>query len=345
MKGFGSDNHSGVHPEFLKAITEANSGHVPSYGTDIYTEQCQKLFKKILGQEVGLYFVFNGTAANVLSLKSMVRSYQSVLCADVSHLNVDECGAPEFLAGCKLIGLPSLHGKLNLETLQTQLIRRGDQHFSQIRGVSLTQTTEFGTCYGLEEIKAICQWAHENGLFVHLDGARLSNAVAALQTNFKSMLVDTGVDVVSWGGTKNGFLFGEAVVFINRELEKDFQYVRKQACQLPSKTRFIAAQFLKAYESDLWLQIANHSLSMAKALFEQVKDIPGVQVTHPVQGNVVFATIPKSWVKPLREKYFFYVINEKTFESRWMCSWDTNIEDVHGFAKELRTLSTSLGKA
>jgi len=339
MRGFGSDNHSGIHPHILSAIQEANLEHAPSYGTDSWTTAVERDFNHLFGQPVEVYFVYNGTAANTAAIRACTKPWQSVLCSDVAHLLVDECGAPEFLAGVKLVSLPSQHGKINLTALKDALIRKGDQHFSQARVVSLTQPTELGTCYTVPELRDICEWAHSNGLLVHIDGARIANAVVSQQTSFQKMFSETGVDVLSFGGTKNGLPFGEAVVFLNRTLAEDFRYLRKQMGQLPSKTRFLSAAFAAYLKNDLWRNIAEHSLAQAQILAKHVQVIPQVRVTRPVQSNVVFAEIPPSWVKPLREHYFFYVWDEKTFECRWMTSFDTAPEDIAGFAKALSSLS------
>ena len=339
MRSFGSDNHSGVHPEIWQALADANVDHAPSYGTDIWSEQIQDRMQTLFDRPVKTFFVFNGTAANVCALKSMTRTWNSVLCSDVAHLNLDECGSPEALAGVKLIPIPSHHGKVSVENCQSHLVRRGDQHHSQVKVLSLTQPTELGTCYTVSELRELTEWAHGEKLLVHIDGARLANACYFLKTNLKEMLSQTSVDVVSLGGTKNGLLFGEAVVFLNSELAENFQFLRKQSGQLPSKTRFIAAAFSRYLSEDLYLHIAEHGHTMALRLAELVKSIPGVEITRPVQSNAVFAKIPQAWVKPLRKKFFFYVWDEATFECRWMCSFDTTLQDVDQLAQELRALS------
>jgi threonine aldolase len=337
-RGFGSDNHSGVHPRILAALAEANVEHAPSYGTDAWTEQAQKVFQEHFGPQAQVFFVFNGTAANVLSLKASAKTFQSCYCADLSHIYVDECGAPEIMAGVKLIPLPSVNGKIQLADLKKAHVRRGDQHCTQGQVVSLTQPTEIGTCYSLEEMKEIITWAKSEKMSVHIDGARLANAAVSLQKTFKEFTTDLGVDLVSFGGTKNGLLMGEAVIFLNPALAQDFKYYRKQMAQLPSKTRFLAAQFLEYFKNNLWFDIATHACEMAAQLQRRVADIPGVQVTQPRQSNAVFAIIPPAWVKPLREKYFFYVWDEHSFECRWMTSWDTQISDIEGFAQSLKEL-------
>jgi threonine aldolase len=338
-RGFGSDNHSGIHPLILAALVDANVDHAPSYGTDRWTEQAENDFKIHFGAQAQVFFVFNGTAANVLSLKSAAKTFQSCYCADLSHIYVDECAAPEVMAGVKLIPLPTSDGKIKLSDLKKAHVRRGDQHCTQGQIVSLTQPTELGTCYSMTELQEIIAWAKSENLYIHVDGARLANAAIHLQKTFKEFTTDLGVDIVSFGGTKNGLMMGEAVIFLNPTLAKDFKYYRKQLGQLPSKTRFIAAQFTAYFKNNLWHEIASHSVAMAEALYLGVREVPGVEVTQVRAANGVFARIPQTWVKPLREKYFFYVWDEHTFECRWMTSWDTQISDVTGFVASLKELS------
>ncbi len=338
QKNFASDNNSGVHPEILKAIESVNIGHAPAYGGDPVTEQGQEVFKKHFGNNIDVYFVFNGTASNVISLKSLLKSYESVICSDTSHLNIDECGAPEAIGGFKLITVSTRDGKLSLKEIEKKYIRLGDQHYSQPRAISLTQPTELGTVYTAGEIESITKWAHERNMFVHIDGARFANAVYTLKTDFKKLSSDLGVDVLSLGGTKNGLLFGEAIVFFNSELSEEFKFVRKQSMQLPSKMRFLAAQFHAYLSTDLWYRIAKNSCDRAQELAQKLKELPEVKITQPVQSNGVFAEFPRTWIKPLKEKYFFYIWNEETFEARWMCSFDTLSEDVEAFVGEMKKL-------
>lgn len=338
-RGFGSDNHSGVHPDILASILAANQEHAPSYGTDEWTDKAIEEFQKRFGPQAQVFFVFNGTAANVTALRAITRPYQAVLCSDVAHINVDECGAPEFLAGCKIQSVPSVNGKISVTELEKAFIRRGDQHFSQAQVLSITQPTELGTTYTLAELQTLIEWAKSKKLYVHIDGARLANAVQYLKTDFKTMTTDLGVDVVSFGGTKNGLMMGEAVIFLNKDLAKDFKYIRKQSTQLPSKSRFIACQFHTYLQNDLWKKISAHSYEMAMYLYDSVRDIPGVEVRDVPQSNAVFAKIPSTWVKKLRTHYFFYVWDEATFECRWMTSWDTQKEDIDGFTKLLKELA------
>ncbi|MCX7977699.1 MAG: low specificity L-threonine aldolase [Bdellovibrionaceae bacterium] len=342
-RGFGSDNHSGVHPRLLKAIELCNIDHAPSYGTDVVSERCLDIFRQHFGAQTSAYFVFNGSAANILALKTLVRPWQSVLCTDIAHIFVDECAGPEVVGGMKLWPIPSnIEGKLTVEALEENFIRRGDQHFAQAAAISITQPTELGTVYSLDELNAICSWAKSKKLYIHVDGARFAGACSYLGVSFKSLSTDLGVDVLSFGGTKNGFLFGEAVLILNPELDAPVRYIRKHMGQLPSKSRFIAAQFEAYLRDNLWKEIAEHTHKMALRLADSTRSIPGVSIRCPVQTNAVFATIPRPWIAPLRKEFFFYVWNEKTFESRWMCSWDTTEEDIDNFAKTLRRISDEI---
>lgn len=343
MISFGSDNHTGVHPKLLDAVVKANAGHAPSYGTDRWSDGASAIFKDHFGAKASAFFVFNGTGSNVVALRALLKPWESCLVSDVSHLNQDECGAPELLAG-KLIPLKSEKGKLSLSTLKEALVRRGDQHYAQVKAVSLSQPTELGTCYTQEEIAAICEWAHQNQLQVHVDGARIANAAHFLKCTFRELITQTGVDLLSFGGTKNGFLMGEAVVCLRSELEQDLKYIRKQSLQLPSKTRFIAAQFETYLGTSLWQEIAQQSHQAALKLNEKSRKVPGVMVTHVTESNAVFAQIPKSWVKSLRDEFFFYVWNPITTECRWMTSWDTEDQSIESFCRKMHSLSEQLGK-
>lgn len=338
MRSFGSDNFSGVHPRILKAIQEANTGHAPSYGTDPVSERASEIIKEHLGSTAETFFVFNGTAANVLALSNCLRPYQSVLASHYSHLINDECGALERTVGARAIAVQTgPDAKLTVEALKPHLIRRGDQHYSQVRAISITQPTELGTVYTLDEIRAISRFAKENNLLLHMDGARLVNAAASLNTTLRALTTDSGVDVLSLGGTKNGLLFGEAVVFLRPGLSEDFKYQRKQLMQLPSKTRFIAAQFVEFLGTDLWLQNAQHANAMALKLYEELsKASSRVEILHRPQVNSVFAKFPRSWVSKLRETAFFYVWDERTFECRLMTTWDTELEDIERFVARVR---------
>lgn len=330
-RGFGSDNHSGVHPRLMQALVDCNVSHAPSYGTDPWTLNAEKVFQAHFGKTCEVYFVFNGTASNALAMSALLKSYETLICTDVSHLQNDECGAPEFFSGAKLTCVPSKNGKLSVHDIKASLIRRGDQHFSQSRAVSITQPTELGTVYSLQEIREIVEFAHAQGLWVHMDGARIANAARFLGVSFQEMTTDLGVDVVSFGGTKNGFLFGEALLFLNPKLSENFKYLRKQAAQLPSKSRFISAAFCEYLGTDLWQQIADHEIQMARALRKAVAKFSRLRITQETQSNAVFVEIPKELIKELRKELFFYVWNETSFECRLMTSWDTELIDIEKF--------------
>lgn len=339
QRGFASDNNAGVHPLVLDALKNVNEGHEIAYGDDQYTLQVTRKMKNIFDESSEIFFVFIGTAANVLGLSSITQSYNAIITADTAHIHVDECGAPEKFTGCKLLTTPTPDGKLTIDLIKQHMHGFGFEHHAQPRVISITQATELGTVYTVEEIRAIADYAHANGLLLHMDGARISNAAVALATGFYEMTGGAGVDVLSFGGTKNGLMYGEAVVFFNKQLCSDFKYRRKQGMQLASKMRYIAAQFDVFLENDLWKENAAHANRMAKKLHEAVKDIPSVEITQPVEANAVFAKIPASMVPKLQEKFFFYVWDESTSEVRWMCSFDTQEKDI----EEFRALLISLG--
>lgn len=332
-RSFASDNNAGVHPNILKAIEAANNGHVVAYGDDPYTEKAIVRFKNLLGNNIEVFFVFGGTAANVLGIKTATESFNAVICAHTAHINVDECGAPEQFTGCKLLTVPTKNGKIAVEQIAHHVHGIGDQHHVQAKVISITQATEMGTLYTPKEIKAIADYAHQNNMLLHMDGARIANAVVGLGVDIKDITKTAGVDILSFGGTKNGMMFGEAVVFFNRELAKNFKFVRKQGMQLTSKMRFISAQFEALFANGLWLENARQANKMARLLAEKVKDIPQVKTTQKVQANAVFAIVPKQSIPKLQEKYFFYVWNEETSEVRWMASFDTQEEDIENFVK------------
>lgn len=335
-KSFASDNNAGIHPKILKAISDANQGHVVGYGDDEYTAQAIQKFKEHFGQQIEVFFVFNGTGANVLSLQAMTDSYNAVICAQSSHLNVDECGAPEKFTGCKLITVPTPDGKLTVDLVKPYLHGFGDQHHVQPKVISITQSTEYGTVYSLAEIKVLADLAHENNMLLHMDGARLANAAASLKLSLRVLTIDVGVDVLSFGGTKNGMMLGEAVIFFKPELAKNFLYIRKQGMQLASKMRFISAQFSALLSDNLWLENATHANAMAQKLVQQLKSIPQIKITKDVQANAVFAVIPKAMISELQKNYFFYVWNEADNEVRWMTSFDTTEEDIEKFVKIIK---------
>ena len=332
-RNFASDNNAGVHPEVLEAIGRANQGHVVAYGDDPYTRSAVAKFEEHFGAGIDVFFTFNGTGANVLSLQALNRPYHAVLCSEFAHIYTDECGAPEKHTGCKLIPLPHQDGKITLESVRHAYHGIGDQHHVQARVISITQSTEMGTVYQPDEIKALADFAHENNMFLHVDGARIANAAVTLGQTLRQATRDLGVDVLSFGGTKNGIMGGEAVVFFNREFATDFLYLRKQGMQLASKMRFIAAQFEALLTNDLWRRSAEHANRMARRLEAELRKIPQVKVIWKVEANGVFAQIPRHAVETIKDRYFFYMWIEEECIVRWMCSFDTTEDDVKGFAK------------
>ena len=322
-----------VHPEILQAIAAANQGHAVGYGDDSYTESALGKFKRHFGPEVDVFIVFNGTAANCLSLKALTGSYHAVICSEAAHIYTDECGAPERFTGCKLIPIPTRDGKLTVESVSHAYHGIGDQHHVQPRVISITQATETGTVYKPDEIKALARFAHERGMFLHMDGARIANAAASLGQTLRQATRDLGVDVLSFGGTKNGAMGAEAVVFFDKKLSHDFLYLRKQGMQLASKMRFISAQFDALLTGDLWLKTAQHANRMARLLRKQLSEIPQVKIVYKVEANGVFAKIPRPAIAKLQKRYFFYVWNEQQSVVRWMCSFDTTEQDVRQFVK------------
>jgi threonine aldolase len=337
-RGFASDNNAGVHPGIMKAIEGVNHGHTIAYGDDPYTASAVEKIRKVFGKDVNPFFVFIGTAANVLGLDAMTRPYHSIICAETSHIHEDECGAPERWTGCKLLSVECPDGKMTVEGIAKHVYGVGFEHHSQPRVISITQSTEMGTVYTVEEIREIAGYAHENNMYLHMDGARISNAAVSLGRDFREFTVDAGVDVLSFGGTKNGLMYGEAVLFFNPDLAGDFKYLRKQGMQLASKMRFIAAQFERFLDEDIWHSNASHANRMAQLLAEEVGGIEGVRITQPVQSNAVFAVLPKELIPVLQKEYFFYVWKEDRGEVRWMCSFDTKEEDVRDFASLLRKI-------
>ena len=331
-RSFASDNNAGVHPEVLQALATANHGHAVGYGDDAWTARARKLFREHFG-DVEVFLVFNGTAANVLSLTALTRPYHAVFCTEAAHIYNDECGAPEKLTGCKLIASPDENGKLTLEAVKHHYHGVGDQHHVQPRVISITQATEMGTVYQPHEIRALADFAHSHDMYLHMDGARIANAAASLGQSLRQATGDLGVDVLSFGGTKNGLMGAEAVVFFNRTLCPDFQFLRKQGMQLASKMRFLAVQFEALLSEDLWLRSAQHANGMARLLEQEVRRIPQVKIVYAVEANGVFAKVPRQAIARLQEQYFFYVWNEEESVVRWMCSFDTTEEDVREFVR------------
>jgi threonine aldolase len=332
-RSFASDNNAGVHPEVLEAIARANQGHVVAYGDDAYTRSALGKFEEHFGSGIDVFFTFNGTGANVLGLQALNRPYHAVLCSDYAHIYSDECGAPEKHTGCKLIPLPHQNGKITVDSVRHAYHGIGDQHHVQPRVISITQSSEMGTVYRPEEIQALARFAHEHEMFLHMDGARIANAAASLGQTLRQATRDLGVDVLSFGGTKNGILGGEAVVFFNRALSADFLYLRKQGMQLASKMRFIAAQFEALLTNDLWRRSAEHANHMARLLEAELRRIPQIKVVWKVEANGVFAQIPRHAIQKIKDRYFFYMWIEEENIVRWMCSFDTTEGDVKDFVK------------
>jgi threonine aldolase len=333
---FASDNHSGAHPEVLAAVAAANTGHAASYGADPWTERAVATFRRHFGAEARPFLVFNGTGANVSALDALTGPHEAAICTETAHMQVDECGAPERLTGTKLLTVATEHGKLSPADLARWEPKRGDEHHVQPRVVSITQASELGTVYTAEETSAIAAAAHERGMLVHLDGARLANAAASLDTTLGALTTDAGIDVVSFGGTKNGLLFGDAVVFLRPGLGDEFEFTRKQLAQLASKMRFTAAQFEALLSGDLWLRNAANANRMASRLAAAVEPIAGLDIVHPVEANGVFARLPRPAIDTLLAEqpadHPFYVWDEADRVVRWMCSWDTTADDVDAFA-------------
>ena len=333
VRSFASDNNATIHPEILEAISAVNQGHTVGYGNDRYTDSAVRRFKEHFGKDTEVFFVFNGTAANCLSLKALTESYHAVVCPESSHIYTDECGAPEKFTGCKLVPLSTVDGKLTIESVRGAYHDIGDQHHVQPRVISITQATETGRVYKPSEIRALARFAHERNMFLHVDGARIANAAASLRQTLRQATRDLGVDVLSFGGTKNGAMGAEAVVFFDRKLAQDFLYRRKQGMQLASKMRFISAQFEALLTNDLWLRNARHANRMARLLEKEIRKIPQLKIVYPVEANGVFVKIPRGTLARLRKRYFFYVWSEEDSVVRWMCSFDTTEEDVKQFAK------------
>jgi threonine aldolase len=334
-RGFASDNNAGVHPEILKEMVESNDGHAIGYGSDIYTRKALELFKDQLGDQTETFFVFTGTAANVLGLSSVTRSWNSIITASSAHLEQDECGAPEKFLGAKVLTVDTPDGKINTRLIEKHLHGFDFEHHSQPKVISITQSTEMGTVYTAGEIREIADFAHSMNMFLHMDGARISNAAVSLGLPFRAFTTDTGVDVLSFGGTKNGMMFGEAICFLKPGLSEDFKYLRKQGMQLASKMRFISAQYIAWFRNDLWKECAAHSNSKARLLADKLQEFNNLKITQKVESNGIFIIIPDAVAKRVMDHYFFYPWNEKISEYRLMTSWDTTDEDIEGFVKLL----------
>jgi threonine aldolase len=335
VKSFASDNYASAHPDVLAAMAQANDGHAVSYGADPWTARALEVLRGHFGEQSQSLLVFNGSGANVVSIRAVCRPWEAVICADTAHVNVDEGGAPERIAGVKLLTIATPDGKLTPDDVRARVTRVGDEHAVQPRLVTITQSSEYGTRYAAQEIRALADAAHDLGLMLHVDGSRLSNAAAGLGCGLGDLATEVGVDVLSLGGTKNGMVLGDAVVFLNPALADGAKYLRKQTLQLASKGRFLAAQFVAMFEGDLWRRNAAHANEMAARLAARLAGIPGVQITQRVEANGVFAVTPRDAADAVRARWPFYTWDETKREERLMCSWDTTAEEVDAFADAL----------
>ena len=332
LKPFASDNWAPAHPAVLAALAAANEGHTPAYGYDPWTEGAVARFRALLGDDVAVFPVFNGTAANVLCLEALLRPHEAVICADLAHIATDECGAPERYLGSKLLTVPAPHCKLTPALAATRLTGIGDEHHAQARVLSVTQSTERGTVYSIDELRALGEWAHANGLLFHIDGARIANAAASLGVSLRETTRDVGADALSFGGTKNGAVGAEAVVLFRPELARLLPFQRKQGMQLASKLRYASAQLSALLDGDLWLANARKANAMASRLEAAVAGLPGLELVHPVQANAIFARLPLTAIPRLQQRAFFHVYDETAGVCRWMTAWDTTEADVDAFA-------------
>jgi len=338
MKSFASDNNSGIHPLIMQAIVDANQGHAVGYGVDEWTNKANAVFRQLFGDDVQPYFVFNGTGSNSVALQSLTRSFQSIICADTAHIYTDECGASAKATTAVLKPVVTPDGKLTPELITQELQELGVQHHSQPRVVSIAQSTEMGTVYTVEELKTLCDFAHSNNLYVHIDGSRLANACAHLGVGLRELSRDCGVDILSLGGTKNGMMMGEVVLAFHPEWNESLMYLRKQSAQLYSKMRYLSAQYLAYFQDDLWLKNATHSNAMAEYLAGQLRNLPGVRFTQKVEVNSLYFILPQEIIKKMLEYYFFYMWDENTNEVRLVCSWDTTKSEVDAFVERLKTI-------
>ncbi len=333
-RGFASDNYSGVHPEILEALTRVNSGHQVAYGDDLITAELDERMATLFGQPVGVYPVFNGTGANVVALSSILNQWEAVVCASTAHIHMDEGGAPEKVAGIKLWTVPGVNGKLTPDLIHSVAHDFDFVHYAQPGAVSISQSTEMGTVYTVAEVTAISECAQELGLRVHMDGARIANAAVALGVPVADFTINAGVDILSFGGTKNGMLMGEVIVVFNPDVVRGIEYFRKSFMQLNSKMRFASAQMIALLSEDLWLKSAAHANGMAQKLKSAVDQIPGISIEVPTDANAVFARMPAEVVGRLQSKWRFYTWDSPTL-ARWMCAWDTQESDVEAFAADI----------
>ncbi|HEX8806398.1 MAG TPA: aminotransferase class I/II-fold pyridoxal phosphate-dependent enzyme [Candidatus Aquilonibacter sp.] len=336
-RSFASDNNAPIAPEILQAILDANEGDAVGYGDDPWTARAIARFREHFGAETDVYFTFNGTGANIVALSCVLRPWEAVLAPSTAHLQVDECGALERFAGSKVIPISTPDGKLRIADIEPYLLGTSGEHHPQPRAISISNTTEWGDVYERDEVRELCTFAHERDLLVHVDGARIANAAAALGTTPRAITQDIGVDVLTFGGTKNGLLGGEAVCFFNPRLSANVgPYVHKQAMQLASKMRYISAQFEALLTDERWLNYASHANAMAQRLLAGVANIPGVKVTRPVRANAIFATMDRAAIARVQKQFFFFCFDEAKPEVRWMTHWATTEADIDAFVEAVR---------
>lgn len=336
MRSFASDNNSGVHPSVMEAIIKANQNHALGYGDDKWTVEATQRIKELFTADCELLFVFNGTGSNTIALQLLTRPYHSIICAETAHIYVDECGAPAKMTGCQMRPIATKDGKLMPQLIRPYLHGFGDQHHSQPGAIYISQSTELGTIYTPEELKAITQLAHEHGMYVHMDGARIANAAAALDKSFNELTVECGIDTLSFGGTKNGLMMGECVIVFNPALFGEVAFYRKQTTQLASKMRYLACQFTAYLSNDLWLENAGHANNMAEILYKELTEFEEITFTQKVETNQLFLKMPREWIEYMLQKYFFYFWNEQENEIRLVTSFDTTEEDIKGFIEYLK---------
>ncbi len=335
---FGSDNHSGVHPDVINAIQEANKGYCFGYGDDPLTEAVKSEIRSLFGGDCDVWLVMTGTGANVISLQALMHSFHAVICANSSHINVDECGAVQKFTQARLLVVNTPDGKLSPALVEPLMHGRGDQHHSQKRILSVTQSTEYGTLYTVSELQDLAAFAHQHGMYLHIDGARLANAAAALSVSLQAMTKDIGADIVSFGGTKNGMMFGEAIVSFIPDQTQNIIFFRKQCTQLYSKMRYISAQYKAYLDKDLWLDNAIHANKMAQLLADGLRELDGVSVTQNVRVNAVFVIFPPEVNKVLQDKYMYYTWDEASGEIRLMCTFETTEDDICDFISDTKIL-------
>lgn len=338
MRSFGSDNHSGVHRDILSAISEANKDHVIAYGDDPYTEKVSQKIKQLFGEQAHFFPMFNGTGANICALRACLQPYHAIIAPETGHIFVDECGAPEWLTGAAVKSVSTPDGKVRPEMLHPFFHHFGFEHHSQPKVLYISQLSELGTAYTIAEIKALADLLHQHNMYLHMDGARIANAAATLGVSFKEITTDAGVDILSFGGTKNGMMLGESVITFRPELAENMKYIRKQSTQLYSKMRFCSAQFHAYLENDLWLQNARHANKMAQMLRSELEKVSSIQFTQPTDGNILLLKMEPDMIEKLLQKHFFYIWDEMTHEIRLVTSWDTTEEDVQALISDVKNI-------